>query len=72
MLSSCLRAAKVSSKVPFCDYDEETNSYVSLSRTAERNRHFATRSRYTYRIFYRKIAPRKRSEVSDTVAFRPP
>ena len=42
MLSSCLRAAKVSSKVPFCDYDEETNSYVSLSRTAERNRHFAT------------------------------
>ena len=57
MLSSCLRAAKVSSKVPSCDYDEETNSYVSLSRTAERNRHFATRSRYTYPIFYRKIAP---------------
>ena len=57
MLSSCLRAAKVSSKVPFCDYDEETNSYVSLSRTAECNRHFATWSRYTYRIFYRKIAP---------------
>ena len=54
MLSSCLRAAKVSFKVPFCDYDEETNSYVSLSRTAERNWHFATRSR----IFYRKIAPR--------------
>ena len=33
----------------FCDYDEETNSYVSLSRTAERNQHFATRSRYTSR-----------------------
>ena len=48
MLSSCLHTAKVSSKVPFCDYDEETNSYVSLSRTAERNRHFATRSRYIY------------------------
>ena len=57
MLSSCLRATKISSKVPFCDYDEETNSYMSLSRTAERNRHFATRSRYTYRIIYCKIAP---------------
>ena len=48
MLSSCLCAAKVSSKVPFCDYDEETNSYVSPSRMAERNRHFATPSRYTH------------------------
>ena len=28
MLSSCLGAAKVSFKVPFCDYDEETNSYI--------------------------------------------
>ena len=41
MLSSCLRAAKVSSKVPFCDYDEEKH-YVSLPRMAERNRHLAT------------------------------
>ena len=43
MLSSCVRAAKA-----FCDYDEETNSYVSLSRMAERKRHFDTRSRYVY------------------------
>ena len=45
----------------FCDYDAETKSYVSLSQTAERNRHFANRSRYTYRIFYHKIAPRNRA-----------
>ena len=48
VLSSCLRAAKGSSKVPFCDYDEETSSYVSLSRTAEHNWHFATQSKYTH------------------------
>ena len=60
MLSSCLRAAKVTSKVPSCDYDEETNSCVSLSRTAECNRHFATRSRYTYRILLRITEQGKR------------
>ena len=32
-VSGSLRAAKVISKVTFCDYDEETNSYVSLSQT---------------------------------------
>ena len=29
---SCLCATKVISKVPFCHYDEETNSYTCLSQ----------------------------------------
>ena len=58
MLSRRLCAAKVSSQVPCCHYDEKMNSYVSLSRTAEQNHNLATRSSIRIRIFYCKIALR--------------
>ena len=40
MLSSCLHPAKVSFKTAFSHYDEEKNSYMYPSQTAEHNHHF--------------------------------
>ena len=57
MLSSCLCSVKVSSKVPISHYEEETNAYMGLSLTAERNYLFALEPGILVWTFYHKTVP---------------